>query len=351
MAGFLIRRAGEPWTSPAVTAYDDEAALQTLLETSPELLPVDEPIMLVREFWIPTIGAADLVGITASGEIVIVECKLRANPQIRREVVGQTLAYAGGIWRLGRDGFRDQFESKATKSIVSALVDLGSTDVAAASAAIDDAVERGQFRLIIAVDDITAELRTIVEFLNARTEGFEIVALELRYSRQDDLEILVPQVYGAEVAETKRAAAGKATQKHSIDDVLAAFDDPAISDLRPIADRLIAHARANGAEFKGGTGKYPAASCYFPIDGAPASCWALYIRPGPKIDLSFGSIANRSPELAVRFLELLKPVPGFEVLTSYSADSMPSYPPVQLVGLNDESVTAFLHALDAIRDS
>jgi hypothetical protein len=35
----LIRHSGGGWESPAVTSYDDEAALETLLLESPDLLP------------------------------------------------------------------------------------------------------------------------------------------------------------------------------------------------------------------------------------------------------------------------------------------------------------------------
>lgn len=48
---------------------------------------------------------ADLVGVDGGGRITIVECKLRANPQIRREIVGQVPAYAGAIWQMGTDDF------------------------------------------------------------------------------------------------------------------------------------------------------------------------------------------------------------------------------------------------------
>ena len=43
-------------------------------------------------------GKADVVIVDASGDITVVECKLAANPEIRRRVVGQLLAYSSAIW-------------------------------------------------------------------------------------------------------------------------------------------------------------------------------------------------------------------------------------------------------------
>lgn len=47
----------------------------------------------MREFNIPGIGLVDLVCVDDQDTLTIIECKLAANPQIRREVVGQIIAY------------------------------------------------------------------------------------------------------------------------------------------------------------------------------------------------------------------------------------------------------------------
>jgi hypothetical protein len=88
----LIRRNGQSvWHTPTTTAYSDEKALQELIAQSPSLLPGanDVPMAVVRELAVPSIGYVDLVGVDQAGTITIVECKLKANPEIRRQVVGQ----------------------------------------------------------------------------------------------------------------------------------------------------------------------------------------------------------------------------------------------------------------------
>lgn len=112
----LIRTTGETaWRTPKVTSYADEAALQALIRQSPDLLPGADgaPMAVATEVPIASIGYADIVGVDAAGDITVVECKLRANPEIRRQVVGQVFAYASGLWGLSYEEFDAVFASGA----------------------------------------------------------------------------------------------------------------------------------------------------------------------------------------------------------------------------------------------
>jgi RecB family endonuclease NucS len=68
------------WRAPTVTAYKDEDELRMLLKDSPEL-PTGEdasrPVVLAHEFPV-TFGSVDLVGVSPTGAITVVECKLQA---------------------------------------------------------------------------------------------------------------------------------------------------------------------------------------------------------------------------------------------------------------------------------
>ena len=57
----------------------------------------------------------------------------------------------------------------------------------------------GRFRLALAVDELTDELRMIVGYL-ARHLDVDVVALELAYASHDGVEVLVPRTYGTEPA-------------------------------------------------------------------------------------------------------------------------------------------------------
>ena len=111
----LVRKQGESgWHSPKVTAYSDEQSLQTLIQHSPDLLNGADgtPMAMASEVSVSGIGSADLVGVDSTGGITIVECKLKANPEIRRQVVGQIFAYASGLSGLTYEQFDALFAAK-----------------------------------------------------------------------------------------------------------------------------------------------------------------------------------------------------------------------------------------------
>ena len=98
--------AGGPWREPETTSDANEKELQDLVKASATLLPDTAPSAVVDEFWVPEAGTVDLLVVDRTGGLPLVECKLRANPGIRREVVGQILAYAGGLSHMPRPPHR-----------------------------------------------------------------------------------------------------------------------------------------------------------------------------------------------------------------------------------------------------
>ena len=95
------------WRLVESADYDNEAELQKLLAESPSLIPVDEiregisPLVVaVREFGLPGSGSTDLLAFNADGDVAVIECKLAANQEIRRKVVGQILEYGAYLWGM-----------------------------------------------------------------------------------------------------------------------------------------------------------------------------------------------------------------------------------------------------------
>jgi hypothetical protein len=203
----LIRREGGSWHTPQTTAYTNEAELRDLLAETPSLLPgIDEgPAAAGKEMPIPGTGKADVVIVDASGEITVVECKLRANPEICRRVVGPLLAYASAISQMSFADFDGAFRrSKANRSLSDALVPGNDLDEDEFRAAVDDNLRSGSMRLIIAVDEITEELKRTVTYLNSHTTTkVELLALEMRRAVAEGVEVLLPAMYGEESAREK----------------------------------------------------------------------------------------------------------------------------------------------------
>ena len=182
-----------------------------LLSESPELLPGDEaerPLVIASEFPV-AFGYIDLVGVSASGAITVVECKLHTNSEIRRTVVGQLLAYAASLWELSFEEFDERWRQAGRPALLDDLTAAaeaqGQTlDQAAIRATVEENLSAGRYRLIVAVDDITPELQRIIEYLSEHTVAdVGVIALELGYVADGETQVLVPQSYGVEMARQK----------------------------------------------------------------------------------------------------------------------------------------------------
>lgn len=61
---------------------------------------------------------------------------------------------------------------------------------------IAEAVIRGAFKFVILMDEVPAELRDLIHFVN-RSTRFSIYTVELRHYPYQELHLFVPQVFGA----------------------------------------------------------------------------------------------------------------------------------------------------------
>lgn len=108
MVRVLVKRPGDDgFVAPEISSYGDEAQLQRLIAGTPEVLPgIDggPPVVTMREFPL-RFGRADVVVVDLEGAILLCECKLRTNPQARREVIGQLVSYAGALSKMSYDEF------------------------------------------------------------------------------------------------------------------------------------------------------------------------------------------------------------------------------------------------------
>ena len=123
MSEMLVRVNGGPWRQPSGTGYSSEAALQAILAEHPALVPgVSIDALMCREFQ-SGIGPADLIALDAEGTLTLVECKLAANPQVRREVIGQVLDYASRLWKMSIADFETKWASRTGESPFTAMGD------------------------------------------------------------------------------------------------------------------------------------------------------------------------------------------------------------------------------------
>jgi len=315
----LIRKKGQPaqpWRSPEVDTYDDEAALQELLAESPKLLGLGDDVAVVRELTVPGIGSLDIAAVSSSGAIMLVECKLASNPEIRRSVVGQVFAYAAGLWSLGYNDFDRVFAARAGKPLDASIAEaaqLGSDwDQDAFRASVAANLEAGRFDLVIAVDSITEELKRIVRYLNEHTVSeIRVLALELGYVSDGDVEVLLPTIYGEESATRKQQNSRRTWDEKSLFEFLETRGDVAgASVIRHLYEHVVSH---DGSLVWGG-GATPSVTAWYTLGAVKASVWSCYAREnsGSSWDINFEWMHNRKvPEEALSQLaERLREING-----------------------------------------
>jgi hypothetical protein len=162
---------------------EKEHELQKRIFDSPSLLPgFDGPAATAKEVPVRRAGSADVVVVNAEGQIAIVECKRATNPECRRWVIGQVFEYAAGLWKLDYEDFKRILAARGTV-LTKPFKDVAGWDEETFRRAVSRNLDAGDFRLFIAVDEMTKKLkrrlnRTVI-FLNSQLPEVELLAVAL----------------------------------------------------------------------------------------------------------------------------------------------------------------------------
>ena len=212
---FIIGAPGTPGASTlleripldsAAGGVQSERWLQEPLFRHPESLPVKEidphigPLMPVCMEIETGAGQADILYLTPSGQVVLVETKLWRNPEARREVVGQILDYAKQLTSWSFDVLEKKAATAARAQDPYLLSCLRSRFPDADEVAFVDGVRRslstGDFLLIIAGDGIRYGAESLVAFLERFGHlRFGLALVEVAaYKLPDGSTLLQPRV-------------------------------------------------------------------------------------------------------------------------------------------------------------
>jgi hypothetical protein len=341
----LVRSGNDrDWRSPETRGYEDEAKLRDLIAGSPSLLPGvgERPVAVVTELRVPAVGQADVVVVDADGEITIVECKLEKNPEIRRWVIGQVFSYAGGLWQLGYEEFERAFAARNAK-LSAPFTEDSDWDETTFRDAVAESLAKGVFRLVIAVDDITDELKRTVLYINRHTVAeVRLLALELRYADHQGVEILLPEVYGEESADEPGAPRqwdeasflGKLKEKHGTAEA-------------QVARELIDWGRVQLTRFTWGTGANTGS--FIPVlDHAGRDYFPFVLWTNGRAEIQFERLSRRPPfdDVGLRreFLRRLNEIAG----VSIPEDGVARFPSIRLdlLAASPEALDSFKGALD-----
>ncbi len=216
------------WQKLEPRVYGKEHQLEELLAESPDLLPGEEServIFFKRQVPLGQ-NAVDLLGVTSAGSITVVECKLDCNREARRTVIAQILEYGSQLWGMEYDEFEgllSQGREEPLADTVRRLAGPGWSEEAFV-AGTKRALENGDFRLVIAINGVTNELKGIMEYINCEP-GRHIEALELQHFSNGGDEVLVPELFGTDARRPSTAA--PPGRIRSLEEVYAAAVDPA----------------------------------------------------------------------------------------------------------------------------
>jgi hypothetical protein len=280
-----------------------------------------------------------------------VECKLRANPEIRRHVIGQILAYAATLWELGYEAFDHAFAARAQQSLVHSVQAIAGDDwdEEAFRITVADNLAAGRFRLVIAVDEITDELRRIVRFLNSHTTPeLDVLALELRYVADSGVEILIPTTYGEEgVAAKKTAQPAKSWDEGRFFERIATNTS---IEGQERARRLIRFASEQGVSLAWGVGPFASVTARFAMGAKLVSLYSLYegYADGTRLAINFEYlVGNVSDELIAAFAATIRSISGWATpLATLETKAFRQRPSLPIASLpTDASIEAFERAV------
>lgn len=328
MSSIWVESEGR-WRLLAPIGYPDEATLHTQVEEAPDLLPLSGSpriAILGREVQLGT-GYADLIGVEASGRVVVIEVKLAKNPEARRAVVAQILAYAAylkgmSLEHLERQVLRSQLLERGLESVAEAMPG-AEADTGAFADAVTASLEAGRFRLVLVLDSAPSELVRLVGYLESIAPELAIDLITVSAYEINGAMALVPQRVdpGKETAEARPAAPRAATGSKapsaggliSVDEFERSIDEAREAE-RPALRQALAWAR--GLEEKaigrliaygivtGGTTLLP-----YPVGHDGGFITVYNDSRGMTVSVYRSVFERFSPELIEQVEHLIAPVP------------------------------------------
>jgi len=233
MGGIFLKGKNDQLVEMVEQFYDSEDILQTLIEKHPNLLAGDqinefEPrrwLLVSRELSIPVEQEAagkysvDHLLLDQDGIPTFVEVKRSSDTRIRREVIGQMLDYvANAVVYLKVDSIRAEFNQTCNQHRLDPDVEL--KGFLESPEVVDDFwnivktnLRAGKVRMLFVADEIPAELKRVVEFLNEQMDSAEVLAVEIKQYVGKGMQTLVPRVIGQTAAAERTKGVARAKKQ------------------------------------------------------------------------------------------------------------------------------------------
>lgn len=359
----IWRQRDKDWEIAFGKAYRNEAHLQAFLAEYPAMIPfedisdqISQPRVMLREVGLPGSGSSDIVGVDEDGGITIIECKLAANPEVKRKVIGQVLEYAAFLWRKPYTFLDEISERRLGKPLAQAMhqaLDEEARQEWAEEAfvqAVTGTLESGDFRMVVAVDSMNDELRRTIEYLTEGPSRLQLFALELTYFASEGQEIIVPNLHGS-IAALEKVRSGQPRTRWSEDRFFADMQAREIpEDEMQKAERLLRFCQESADHTWWGHGKEKGSfTCHFLKEGKTVSVFSVY--SDGKISFNFGWLKLILPQdMVAAYRDGLRAIQGLSSLPM--KEDYNYWPAVRLGGAftSDEEIEAFERLVLGIGD-
>jgi hypothetical protein len=346
-------------------AYPSEELLQGLLAKYPSLLAgfqIDSAtprrwLLISREASLPSEEggsgrwSVDHLFLDQDAIPTLVEVKRSTDTRIRREVVGQMLDYAANAvvyWPV--EAIRTQFEVNCEVQGLEPEQVLGEFLGADADEEqfwqkAKTNLQAGRIRIVFVADEIPAELRRIVEFLNAQMDPAEVLALEIKQYIGEGLKTLVPRVIGQTAeAQQKKSSARRGVRQWDESSFFPELERRD-ADEAEVARKILKWANTKRLPIAWGKGKQ-AGSFYPSLEERPAYS-LIGVWTSGYVSIQFGYMQNFQPfSDETKRLELLRRLNEMSGV-AIPADAITRFPSITLSTLKDEVILQqFLETLD-----
>ena len=255
----IISKNGKGARRVEKTSFKQEEELQKYIFENPDCIPIEDIkedvqfVILDREFPV-SVGSIDALGVDSEGDIYIIETKLYKNPDKRR-VLAQVLDYGAALWDLYKspDDFISLIDQRLIDKTEEGLVEKLESIFGGSEGIIDNIKQNllnGSFRFIILMDEVPSALKNLILYINQNSQ-FSVYSVELEYYKYEEYEILIQDVFGAEVKKKATATRRKQWDESSFfKEVEENLDEESIKAVK----KLYEFSRENAEEISWGTG-------------------------------------------------------------------------------------------------
>lgn len=327
-----------------------EKELQNLLIETPSLIPVDEIregvsplIFALSEFGLPGSGNTDVLAFTSDGDIAIIECKLAANSEIKRKVIGQILEYAAYLWGMDYNEFDNRIQKMKGESLLAQIkrAITGEWDEKVFLDNIVQTVRTGSFILIIVVDEINEDLRRIIRYLNECSESaFSLHALEMQRFKSKKMEIIVPHLYGL---STKPTSSKLGRKKWTEDEFFEVLNESVQHKIYTVIRELYDWSKGVADRIWFGTGiKTGSFTFHYLEDGKTISVFSVYT--DGRLMLNYGWLSTYlSKDIMKKLHSKIVKIPSFQKIPA----DFSKWPSIEVADAfkNSENIEKFRQAV------